>query len=116
VRGRVDVVLEQVRLTHRRTHRADELSGGEMQRVSIARALVIEPALLLADEPTGNLDSRTGDEILRLLHALVTERGCTSIMVTHDANAASGADRIVEVRDGRIIPERPAGRGVNVGV
>jgi len=103
VRPRVQELLERVGLAARRTHRPDELSGGEMQRVAIARALVVDPVLLLADEPTGNLDSRTGEETLALMRSLVKDRGRTTIMVTHDAKAASYGDRTVTLRDGRFL-------------
>jgi putative ABC transport system ATP-binding protein len=102
---RVDHLLELVGLTGRRDHTPDQLSGGEQQRVAIARALVTEPAIVLADEPTGNLDSRSGDEILRLLRRLCDELNQTVVMVTHDPRAASYADRIVFLQDGRIIDE-----------
>jgi putative ABC transport system ATP-binding protein len=104
-RERVDHLLELVGLTERRDHTPDQLSGGEQQRVAIARALVTEPAIVLADEPTGNLDSRSGDEILRLLRQLCDELNQTVVMVTHDPRAASYADRIVFLQDGRIIDE-----------
>jgi putative ABC transport system ATP-binding protein len=104
-RERVDHLLELVGLTGRRDHTPDQLSGGEQQRVAIARALVTEPAIVLADEPTGNLDSRSGDEILKLLRRLCDELNQTVVMVTHDPRAASYADRIVFLQDGRIIDE-----------
>jgi putative ABC transport system ATP-binding protein len=92
--------LETVGLSDRAAHRPDELSGGQQQRVAIARALINDAPLLLADEPTGNLDSKTGAEILLLLHTLIGERGRTIIMVTHDPRAASYADRIITLKDG----------------
>jgi putative ABC transport system ATP-binding protein len=104
-RERVDRLLELVGLTGRRHHRPDQLSGGEQQRVAIARALVTEPAIVLADEPTGNLDSRSGDAILGLLRQLCDELGQTIVMVTHDPKAASHADRIVFLRDGQVVDE-----------
>ena len=103
--ARIDRLLERVGLTERRRHRPDQLSGGEQQRVAIARALVTEPAIVLADEPTGNLDSKSGDEILKLLRQLCDELGQTIVMVTHDPRAASYADRIVFLRDGQIVDE-----------
>jgi putative ABC transport system ATP-binding protein len=105
-RQRAARLLDCVGLTHRRQHRPHELSGGEQQRVAIARALVIEPLLLLADEPTGNLDSVQGERIMTLLRQLVKERRQTLCMVTHDANHAALADRIVYLRDGCIVEER----------
>ena len=105
VRERVAAALERVGLGHRRRHRPDELSGGEMQRVAIARALVIEPALILADEPTGNLDTRTGEHILALIRDANQTRGCTVVLVTHDAHAAAYAARTVTLKDGRLAAE-----------
>jgi len=93
--------LERVEMKDRMTHKPAELSGGERQRVAVARALVNEPSLLLADEPTGNLDSRTGREILNLFHK-IHEQGNTIIMVTHDREVADQAQRIIHIRDGRI--------------
>ncbi len=93
--------LERVEMKGRMTHKPAELSGGERQRVAVARALVNEPSLLLADEPTGNLDSRTGREILGLFHR-IHEQGNTIIMVTHDREVADQAQRIIHIRDGQI--------------
>jgi putative ABC transport system ATP-binding protein len=100
---RAKALLEQVGLRGRWTHYPDELSGGEMQRVAVARALLSEPALLLADEPTGNLDSRTGAEVLRLIREATRARNLTVVMVTHDPRAAEVGDRLVRLADGRII-------------
>ncbi len=94
--------LELVEMTHRRTHLPSKLSGGEQQRVAVARALAIQPAILLADEPTGNLDSRQSGRISDLLRRLVAERGQTIVMVTHDANVAKVAKRLITIRDGLI--------------
>jgi len=102
VRARVERALDLVGLTPRRRHRPDELSGGEMQRAAIARALVVEPVVLLADEPTGNLDSETGAHVLDAL-AAVNQRGCTVVLVTHEAAAAARAHRVVRLRDGRLV-------------
>jgi putative ABC transport system ATP-binding protein len=97
--------LERVGLKDRTNHRPDELSGGERQRVAIARAVIFRPALLLGDEPTGNLDSATGGEILRLLDELQQECNSTLLMVTHNAEAASYCNRIVTLHDGRIVQD-----------
>jgi putative ABC transport system ATP-binding protein len=99
--GRAEACLERVGITHRATHRPVELSGGEAQRAAIARALVMEPRVLLADEPTGNLDSATGDEIAGLLADLHAE-GRTILLVTHNDSLAATAQRTVRLRDGRI--------------
>jgi len=93
--------LEMVEMLNRKDHRPSELSGGERQRVAIARALANEPSLLLADEPTGNLDSKTGQEILKLFQK-IHDRGNTIMMVTHDQNIADLAQRIIHVKDGKI--------------
>jgi putative ABC transport system ATP-binding protein len=97
-----------VEMEHRMHHRPSELSGGERQRVAIARALVNNPSLLLADEPTGNLDSKTGQEILNLFHKIHSQ-GNTIIMVTHDMDIAQQAQRIFFVRDGKIEREEKKG-------
>jgi putative ABC transport system ATP-binding protein len=101
-RQRAIQLLEAVGLAARTHHKPHELSGGEMQRVAVARALANRPALLLADEPTGNLDSHTGQDILNLLRETVASHGVTLILVTHDLQVASHADRIVHMLDGRI--------------
>jgi putative ABC transport system ATP-binding protein len=99
---RARALLQRVGLTHRLTHRPTQLSGGEQQRVAIARALVGQPALLLADEPTGNLDTTTGGEIMALLKELNQESDLTLLVVTHDPEVAAFADRVVKLRDGRV--------------
>jgi putative ABC transport system ATP-binding protein len=105
-RGWVDRLIDAVDLGDRRTHRPAELSGGQQQRVAVARALVTRPAVVFADEPTGNLDSRSSGEVLALLRQAVDEFGQTVVMVTHDADAAAIADRIVVLADGRIVDDR----------
>jgi putative ABC transport system ATP-binding protein len=96
-------LLEQVGMAHRAAHRPHELSGGEMQRTAIARSLVNRPKLLLADEPTGNLDSKNGAMILEILERLARDEGATLLIATHDHAVASIADRVVEMKDGRVI-------------
>lgn len=100
-RERVKEAMEQVELTSRRKHKPSELSGGQQQRVAIARALVTRPSLFLADEPTGNLDSVTGREIMRLFHQLHNE-GNTIVLITHDQEIAEEAERKIYIRDGRV--------------
>ncbi len=103
-RRRVAEALERVELYDRRKHKPAELSGGQQQRVAIARALVTQPTLLLADEPTGNLDSKTGDEIIRLFHEL-HKSGNTIVLITHNSNVANQAERRVHILDGRVHEE-----------
>jgi len=114
-RQRAERLLDQLGLGERMGHRVYHLSGGEMQRVAIARALVMEPRLVLADEPTGNLDSATGAAILRLLRALSAEQGATVVLVTHDPGAARTGDRIVSLRDGCIVGDDRAGSSPAAG-
>lgn len=102
VESDASALLTQMGLGSRLRHRPDQLSGGEMQRVAIARALVTNPLLILADEPTGNLDSKSGEAVLRLLSEMARLRGHTILMVTHDANAASFGTRLIRLRDGEI--------------
>lgn len=102
-RRRVEEVLERLEISHRIHHLPSQLSGGQCQRVAIARAIVGSPAIILADEPTGNLDSRMGGEVMALLHRLNHEDGTTIIMVTHNEAQAEDTDRIVRFFDGRII-------------
>ena len=103
--GFFEDLVQKVGLQDRLTHRPAELSGGQQQRVAIARALVSRPSVVFADEPTGNLDSRTGGEILDLLRSSVRDYGQTLVMVTHDARAAATADRILFIADGLIVQE-----------
>jgi putative ABC transport system ATP-binding protein len=98
-------LVKRVGLSDRLSHRPSELSGGQQQRVAIARALVSRPTVVFADEPTGNLDSKTGGEILELLHESVDSYGQTMVMVTHEARAAAAADRILFLADGRIVKD-----------
>ncbi|MDR7483697.1 MAG: ABC transporter ATP-binding protein [Armatimonadota bacterium] len=106
-RARALAALDAVGLRHRAGRPPAQLSGGEQQRVAIARALVVRPSLVLADEPTGNLDSATAGEIMALLRGLVTE-GMTVVLVTHEADIAAWAGRLVQFRDGRIVRDAPA--------
>jgi putative ABC transport system ATP-binding protein len=105
----LDQLVETVRLQDRLTHRPAELSGGEQQRVAVARALVSRPAVVFADEPTGNLDSKASEEVLRMLRRSVDELGQTVVMVTHDPEAASYADRLIVLRDGLVVHDAEAG-------
>ncbi len=102
IRARVAEVLEQVGLAHRASHSSNELSGGEMQRVAIGRAIVHRPALILADEPTGNLDSRNGERVLELLRGIHESVRPTIVMATHSDRAAAFGDSIIDVADGRV--------------
>ena len=107
--NRAGAMLGHVGLKGRTAHRPDELSGGERQRVAIARALIFRPPLLLGDEPTGNLDSKTGDEILRLLDELQREYQSTLLMVTHNVQAANCCSRVITLHDGEIVDDVPCG-------
>jgi putative ABC transport system ATP-binding protein len=105
----LDELIEVVGLGDRRDHRPAELSGGQQQRVAVARALVSKPAVVFADEPTGNLDSKSSEEVLQLLRHSVDRFGQTVIMVTHEAHAAAYADRLIVLRDGRVAHDGAAG-------
>ncbi len=105
----LDQLIRTVGLEERRGHRPSELSGGQQQRVAVARALASRPAVIFADEPTGNLDSKSSEEVLRLLRRAVDEFDQTVVMVTHDPHSASFADRLVVLKDGRIVHDGPAG-------
>ncbi|HEX3278599.1 MAG TPA: ABC transporter ATP-binding protein [Thermoleophilaceae bacterium] len=100
--GWIDAIIDRVGLGDRRHHRPAELSGGQQQRVAVARALATEPTVLFADEPTGNLDSRSGADVLELLGEAAREYGQTIVMVTHDPRAAAGADRVINLADGLV--------------
>jgi putative ABC transport system ATP-binding protein len=107
-------LVETVGLTDRLTHRPAELSGGQQQRVAVARALVSKPAVVFADEPTGNLDTKASEEVLRMLRRSVDDLGQTVVMVTHDPEAASHADRLIVLRDGQIVHDCEAGTAEDV--
>jgi putative ABC transport system ATP-binding protein len=110
----VDTLIRTVGLEDRRTHRPAELSGGQQQRVAVARALVTKPAVVFADEPTGNLDSKASEEVLKLLRRAVDEFGQTVIMVTHDPAAAAHADRLITLSDGAVVHDAAPGSAEDV--
>ena len=103
----VDTLIDRVGLDDRRSHRPSELSGGQQQRVAVARALVTKPAVLFADEPTGNLDSKASEDVLSLLRGSVDEFGQTVVMVTHEPDAAAHGDRLIALRDGKLVHDAP---------
>jgi len=105
--ARAEALLARVDLAARRDHLPEQLSGGEIQRLAIARALVFDPPILLADEPTGNLDSKTGAAVLETIRAINRDAGSTVVMVTHDHDAAARSDRVIHLRDGRLAEEIP---------
>jgi len=111
--ARAESLLAKVGLEARKTHRPEALSGGEIQRIAIARALAFNPPILLADEPTGNLDSKNGGAILGLLKKINVEQGCTVVMVTHSQDAAVYGDFVIELRDGHIVDTGGSVRGDN---
>jgi len=113
-RAWVDQLIATVGLDERRTHRPAELSGGQQQRVAVARALVSKPAVVFADEPTGNLDSKASEDVLRLLRQAVDQFDQTVIMVTHDPGAAAHADRLITLSDGRIVHDAAPGSADDV--
>jgi len=101
---KIDHLLQEMGLYERRTHHPHELSGGEMQRVAICRALINDPEIILADEPTGNLDSASGKQVLEILRRLRDEQGKTIVLVTHSQEGAAMADRVIRMQDGRLLP------------
>ena len=111
-RERSIAALEKVGLGHRLKHRPVELSGGEQQRVGIARALAKDPSIILADEPTGNLDTQSGNDIMNILHQLHSDEGITVLIVTHDPEIAAATNRVVSMRDGAVISDQTSGEFV----
>jgi lipoprotein-releasing system ATP-binding protein len=105
-RRRAEQMLDRVGLLHRASHKPSEMSGGEMQRAAIARALMTDPSLLLADEPTGNLDTESGHDVLKLLREINRDEGLTILMITHDTSIADGADVCHRMQDGKLQPQR----------
>ena len=113
-RKRAVAALERVGLGERIHHRPNELSGGQQQRVAIARALITDPAIILADEPTGNLDSKSGAEIMELFHQMHKVQGLTIVMVTHDPDIAAQCERVIHIRDGKILSDECNGEGRHI--
>ncbi len=111
LRERARELLDAVGVGHRRDHLPGQLSGGEQQRVAIARALINEPLIILADEPTGNVDTRAGDEVMDLLRQVRDERGCTLVVVTHSPRVAAHAERVIFLKDGAVVDEAVLGTG-----
>jgi putative ABC transport system ATP-binding protein len=111
---RVEAALERVGMAHRAKHLPSQLSGGQQQRVAVARALVSKPAVVFADEPTGNLDSKSSEEVLGMLRRSVDDLGQTVVMVSHDPEAASHADRLIVLRDGLVVHDGSAGSAEDV--
>jgi putative ABC transport system ATP-binding protein len=103
--SKMDLLIQEMGLDGRRSHKPHELSGGEMQRAAICRSLINDPEIILADEPTGNLDSSSGRQVLEILRRLRDERGKTIILVTHSQEGAAIADRVLKMKDGRVVPE-----------
>jgi putative ABC transport system ATP-binding protein len=118
-RRRAKVLLDAVGLGERLDHRPHQLSGGQQQRVAVARALVNDPEVVLADEPTGNLDSKTSDEIMELLQKMNAERGVTVVVITHEPDIAEFSERVIAFRDGQVVEDRPVpkrrGHSLKVG-
>jgi putative ABC transport system ATP-binding protein len=112
---RAKAALESVGLGNRLDHMPNELSGGQQQRVAIARAIVNNPAIILADEPTGNLDSRSGTEVLKIFQEMNREHGITTVFVTHDTFVARHTDRMIMLRDGEIVADRPVPNPIEAG-
>ncbi len=106
-RARVDRVLDKVGIAHRAKHRPTQLSGGQQQRVAVARALVGEPKLILADEPTGNLDQQTGEHVIEMIFGLARDRGTSILLITHDSDLAHRADRLLHMNQGRLTVDAP---------
>jgi putative ABC transport system ATP-binding protein len=112
---RAESALERVGLAHRRGHVPGGMSGGEQQRVAVARTLAIEPAVILADEPTGNLDSASGEQIVRLLRSVVDDLGHSVVLVTHDPRVAEWRDRLIRMQDGQVVGTEGPGRSSEGG-